>query len=372
MKKSLKYVFLIGGFLLIIFGSITLLSNKGKVEDYSNKIKVNTSSISGDKIDNSKYDVYTTNDFLNTFIKSYDTNKKNKYNFSYPKQLKEKSLNESSRTLIDNKMIVTASLLLSDDYKNYFDNLISMYKENNKIKSFVSEDLTISNFSTKYAKFELLNDTIYRELFIILIREKDDDFVAITYMFNNLKVTDDFLTELINKVTIEKENANYLYTHTEGEYLTGTLEQLDLDGKKFSLTFKMPDPKYREIELGSNSLKNTTLLSTQKKDLMIEVELSQNNNSLNDYIDNIKNKYDYEGIVEYKNFDSNTVTYNDKEFLQTSFDYTDYRMSEKNNRYYLSLIYEVSNGLNYIVTFTSSEKIEQDTIDDFVNFSIES
>lgn len=386
MKCKIKNIFAIFGIILIIIGFLYLLSmfrhKNNSIDDDRVINKISTSDMVGDDIESSKYPFYkNSNKYNETYIYGYDTDLKNKYIFSYPEDLIENSLNDKEKNIVG-KDIHIETLFMNDytieSYKKEYisqldteDNLLQVYDHNDKVD--------ISSYDAYYYKVNYLqkitdesgnSQNYYVEKFVILIQESEDSLLSIIITSNNAKISDDFLTQFINKMKIEKNTASYTYGKIVGDKIEGQVKQKNnINNKTYVVNYELPTNKYKELPLYDNNIFKTRFIEDKSSDYFdIEIVFDNSSNFLEEYKDLLS--LQYSNSVPNK-LGINESIYDDVTYRKISFSYFD----ELDNLTYkkLYLIRELENGVYYIVTYTTLGDISDETIKDFlkIDFTIE-
>lgn len=386
MKYKTKNIFAIIGMLFIILGLLSLSIYKKYEKDFieENGIvkKISTSGMIGEDIDNSKYPFYKNSDKYNeTYIKGCDTDLKNKYIFYYPNDLNEDSLNDKEKHIVGKDIYIDT--LFVDDYtiesykKDFFDQLdtedilLQVYDHNDKID--------ISSYDAYYYKVNYLKKIMdengnsqdyYVEKFVIQIQESENSLLTIIITSTNVKLSDEFLTQFVNRIKIEKNAASYSYGTIVDDKIKGSIKQKNnINNNEYVIKYELPTNKYKELPLYDNNIFKTRFIEDKSSDYFdIEIVSDNSSNFLEEYKDLLS--LQYSNSVPNK-LGINETIYDGVTYRKISFSYFD----ELDNLTYkkLYLIRELENGVYYIVTYTTLGDISDETIKDFlkIDFTIE-
>lgn len=334
----------------------------------------------GDKIDNSKYEIfnYNRNTLKMDFVKSFDITKKNKLNFI---------------VLDTNNYFIGPG---SEYEKNYYaDDAITKVKvieTNNKSEDFIEDKINsykiaeidkfnyikgkknIDNIEYSYLAIEYLEKKLaedispsYYEIIYLAIPLSENELVEIEYTLWNKKYSDNILDIIFENMSLEKGAANYTISRLENDMLIGTLTGNFFDEKKinYSINYKINSKKYYEVESNKNDELFTSFNSKENEDDNVSVSLFINENDYNligNIEENIKNKY---SESNFENYNKSDIAINDKIFTLIEFSYV------KGNKVFYECIYIdiVDDYCAYVIKINSTK--DKKYIYDFTDYKIE-
>lgn len=380
MNRKIVFFVIILGILFILLGLIDIFINNSKDKNIQNNyVVINTKDKTGDNIDNSKYVIHYNFDLEKSYIKDNDISRKNVYNFYYPKELKQSYLTEYSRIYENNSMRVSAQIISERTIDEYEEYIIDLYRDNyDKLALFQSKDnINISGYQAEYLKLEALkeitdSDPIYVECFVLIIKISDSDFFALEYKVNFGVIKDELLTELVNRITIEENNAKYLYSNIEENKIVGVLQQNRLNqyDTGYKLFYTLNSEKYKEIEDARNTISTTTFETTDGKATiniqLLEEETVNIFDLLKTYI--MLDYYEDDSYVT-SNLKETKITLNDKEYFAYEFTYSENNSTDK--KYFLQIVDRIDENYIYLVTINSNQNINNDMYEEFLNYKIE-
>jgi len=385
MKKQLKYIVILAGFLFLILGTIIYFMNDNKEEDKKDYIIVDTTNKIGETIDNSIYEEYKIDKYLTESLKSTDIDIKNTYTIPYSNNLINYSSSDKSITFVDDLTNINASCIYNNDFETYKESFVDYYKENNYEKmnvAYSKEPLKMSGYDIEYLKINSIgtqnnfNEELkkeYTEQFVVLIKESDISVCTVSFSVTSKRLSDEMLTEFINKIKIEKGTASYLYSKLENDKIVGTLNKKLVvpKEKSYELSYEIPSSKYEEIEDYRNSPSSTTFVLKNNENTVINIELSMTLSSENfyeKYFSNVESRYLNSPEFILNDIEYSDVTNDGKEYYQIELNYSDKVTDVKT--FVKHLVYEIEDGTYYIIVCSSNEEIEESIINDFLNIEI--
>ncbi len=382
-----KYLFFITTGLLLVICASLLYVIGNKITDYSDSktIKIDTSNMSGDEIEELDLEYYKIDNDNESYINDDDIETKNKYIFSLGTSFEKiMELDSYSKIFTKYDEIIKSYIIRDSSVSELMDDTIEQYVESgfSKIRTYKSkEDILISNVPTSYFKINALNTNIssesgmvnnyYCEEFVLYLKEDNNKIIVISYKIINKKFTDELLTELVDKIKIEYGKATYLRSQIKDNEIVGTLTAIEpITDKKYSISYKLPHDNYQEIESPkSNASKVLFSANQDKSSINMEMVTTNIENGLTQYTDRIKRQYDYAGsITKVEKIENDLVTYNDIEYIRVMMEYNNIENNEKHN--YISLIYKIEDYMYYVITIDSNKEILDEDIEELLNFEI--
>lgn len=373
------------GLLLVICASVLYVVNN-ETTDYSgsNAIKIDTTNMEGDSIDTSNILDYAIEEYSEGYVNDNDLKTKNKYIFAMPSSAKVLFQQTGNYKIVEiDDGTITANVMLNTTVEELFKNKIDDYDKTQyeKVRTFKSNtNINYDDFEISYSKISALDSyetedgltsQEYYEEFNIYLIEKDNKIIMISYRIVDKKFTDELLSELVNKIKLEKGKANYLYSHIEGNNIVGTLNSIDPDEyKQYKLSYSIPKDKYYEKE-DANNTESSTNFSSLNEDTIINIKLVNGDLYMyfDSYVESVKMGYDYDNsITRVDSFLTDSTTYNEKEYRRILIEYTD--VANNTKHYVVSLIYKIEEHMYYVVTIDSNKNALEEYIDDFLNFSL--
>lgn len=373
------------GLLLVICASVLYVVNN-ETTDYSgsNAIKIDTTNMEGDSIDTSNILDYAIEEYSEGYVNDNDLKTKNKYIFAMPSSAKVLFQQTGNYKIVEiDDGTITANVMLNTTVEELFKNKIDDYDKTQyeKVRTFKSNtNINYDDFEISYSKISALDSyetedgltsQEYYEEFNIYLIEKDNKIIMISYRIVDKKFTDELLSELVNKIKLEKGKANYLYSHIEGNNIVGTLNSIDPDEyKQYKLSYSIPKDKYYEKE-DANNTESSTNFSSLNEDTIINIKLVNGDlyRYFDSYVESVKMGYDYDNsITRVDSFLTDSTTYNEKEYRRILIEYTD--VANNTKHYVVSLIYKIEEHMYYVVTIDSNKNALEEYIDDFLNFSL--
>jgi len=378
-NKKISVIFILIGIILILFG-ITLFDKEKKEISKEEKIMVDTNEIVGIKIENEKYPYYENLEFEYSYVKDLNLNRKNKYVFPYPKTAKSTYHSEFYRIFKNDDMIITAEINWNLEINDYIEKIkeeystysygIFNYSKINEIKT--------SEYTAKYFKIQAYSDlekiegkfgnNNYIENFIIMI-EVEESTIVFSYISLSKKMSDEFLSQVINKIEINKNMANYLSTTNKDGYLSGNLEIMDIyqNSKIYKMNYKINAEKFYEVEDFRNDY-NQIMLYTKDDSIFTSMSLMQSN--LND-IDSVINEYlkNYYMLYELTNYKEEELSINNHNYKVLSFNpIADF---QKEVAYYKQFFEKIDDNLYVIISCSSEQEINTEEIIKYFDYNIQ-
>lgn len=386
MNKKVKYIFIGLGLILIILGlSLLLMTGKESNNTLNGngiEIDISQSDMSGDKISNTKYQVFESyTETSETYINSNDMLQKNIYTFKYPAFLMDAKLDDKSKYLFSDNLTIEAYTDNYGNIENCKKKLIEPHDNENTLLQIYEhkEKVNISGFDTYYFKLNYQEETInadgkkqtnYKEKFVILINESNDSIIVFTITATDFKLSNKALTEFINNIKVDKEVATYTYGLIDDVAVRGSIKQKKIFSSQiYTIKYELPSNDYEEKSFVKNNIYKTRFDSRNIDafiDIEIHVDIYESPEFLDKYTDEIKSSNSDNNPT---NFESKTVTYNGINYHQISFDYDD--LTDKVTRKKLYLIRELEKDVYYIVAFTSKDDVTENMINDFLNVKYE-
>lgn len=185
-------------------------------------------------------------------------------------------------------------------------------------------------------------------------------------------IKDELLTELVNRITIEENNAKYLYSNIEENKIVGVLQQNRLNqyDTGYKLFYTLNSEKYKEIEDARNTISTTTFETTDGiatiNIQLLEEETINIFDLLKTYI--MLDYYEDDSYVP-SNLKETKITLNDKEYFAYEFTYSENNSTDK--KYFLQIVDRIDENYIYLVTINSNQNINNDMYEEFLNYKIE-
>lgn len=380
MKKNKKIILLlVVGLFFIVLGFLLIFMNQNNSSNKnSNKepkeeplkpafnIKIDTSKLELNGVDLSKIEFIQWDLSKESSIKSSDTSIRNKYIFNYSKDLFSTGNSDTAVSLYSPYFDLTVNIVNSNIEKYYNETLKTDFetkKEKMNQEYYSSEIIKNNDIPIMYAKTSSFQNNLYLETFYFILQESDNSSVVFTLYFKNYRVSDDNLSQFINSIRIDKNNAKYLYSTTSSDKKSLNLslnQNCTNTNTNNVVNLELSTSLFMEEERNYNSNYITTFSIKDNKDSSIVV--SSNCNYNKDLLNNIGNsaKKSYSKIENYK---LETKKINNKDFQILSFKYFQ-------NNIECEKVYIVCVNKNigyYMVEITSMDKISEDVINGLTN-----
>lgn len=380
MKKNKKIILLlVVGLFFIVLGFLLIFMNQNNSSNKnSNKepkeeplkpafnIKIDTSKLELNGVDLSKIEFIQWDLSKESSIKSSDTSIRNKYIFNYSKDLFSTGNSDTAVSLYSPYFDLTVNIVNSNIEKYYNETLKTDFetkKEKMNQEYYSSEIIKNNDIPIMYAKTSSFQNNLYLETFYFILQESDNSSVVFTLYFKNYRVSDDNLSQFINSIRIDKNNAKYLYSTTSSDKKSLNLslnQNCTNTNTNNVVNLELSTSLFMEEERNYNSNYITTFSIKDNKESSIVV--SSNCNYNKDLLNNIGNsaKKSYSKIENYK---LETKKINNKDFQILSFKYFQ-------NNIECEKVYIVCVNKNigyYMVEITSMDKISEDVINGLTN-----
>ena len=380
MKKNKKIILLlVVGLFFIVLGFLLIFMNQNNSSNKnSNKepkeeplkpafnIKIDTSKLELNGVDLSKIEFIQWDLSKEASIKSSDTSIRNKYIFNYSKDLFSTGNSDTAVSLYSPYFDLTVNIVNSNIEKYYNETLKTDFetkKEKMNQEYYSSEIIKNNDIPIMYAKTSSFQNNLYLETFYFILQESDNSSVVFTLYFKNYRVSDDNLSQFINSIRIDKNNAKYLYSTTSSDKKSLNLslnQNCTNTNTNNVVNLELSTSLFMEEERNYNSNYITTFSIKDNKESSIVV--SSNCNYNKDLLNNIGNsaKKSYSKIENYK---LETKKINNKDFQILSFKYFQ-------NNIECEKVYIVCVNKNigyYMVEITSMDKISEDVINGLTN-----
>lgn len=380
MKKNKKIILLlVVGLFFIVLGFLLIFMNQNNSSNKnSNKepkeeplkpafnIKIDTSKLELNGVDLSKIEFIQWDLSKESSIKSSDTSIRNKYIFNYSKDLFSTGNSDTAVSLYSPYFDLTVNIVNSNIEKYYNETLKTDFetkKEKMNQEYYSSEIIKNNDIPIMYAKTSSFQNNLYLETFYFILQESDNSSVVFTLYFKNYRVSDDNLSQFINSIRIDKNNAKYLYSTTSSDKKSLNLslnQNCTNTNTNNVVNLELSTSLFMEEERNYNSNYITTFSIKDNKESSIVV--SSNCNYNKDLLNNIGNsaKKSYSKIENYK---LETKKINNKDFQILSFKYFQ-------NNIECEKVYIVCVNKNigyYMVEITSMDKIGEDVINSLTN-----
>lgn len=383
MLKKIKNLLFITSFIFIFLGILLIFYNVDKKETKNSYIVVNTSKKIGDKIENITYDEYEiTNSYSNYAFRSKDINIANRYEFSFPETLNNRLLSDTNISMGNNNININTNCMYSVNIDEYKKSIVDEYNSDNYSKYNISssqDNLQIDGVDIEYLKIEAIDKLImddesesnlYTERFIVLLKESENSVCSISYLTYSKRFSDEFLSEIINKIDIKNKQATYLYSTIKDNSIIGSLNQKKLKtSDKYELYYSLPSDEYEEIVDDRNNIYSTTFRS-KKSNMVVNISLESmldSDFSETLYLENLKNEISNSEENMLINISGNTVIYEDREYFSIDLSYK----NDLNLMVYREyLISKLENDIYYIVIFEDENFIEEEQIESFLRFDL--
>ena len=366
MLKKNCFVLMFIGILLISLGFF--LFSFYKKEDYL--VFIDTSKVSGDNIDNSSYKYYESNNSYNNYtLKTQNLNVKNLYKFLYSNTLEPLIVNDTEAFLASNDSNIRVNIVYNTDIYSYKKNLILYYKNNFNFKVSVSDikELNFYNNDAFYFKIQAFNDNSenadnnYIENFIFAYIEDDESMMVFSYSIIDKKFSDEFLSNFVNNITVEKGKANYLYSNIQDGYINGKLIATTyiFDSIKATLSYKIDSNNFYEVEDYRNSLSSTTFKKKDNFNFLINISLSEivdQDSFFDEYVNELKSD---NSSIEQVEFLISKASYFNNEYYIVNYNYFD--KNDNKFKYQVHLLNFFDNHLLYLVVCNSDSIIEENS-----------
>ncbi len=376
MLKKNCFVLMFIGILLISLGFF--LFSFYKKEDYL--VFIDTSKVSGDNIDNSSYKYYESNNSYNNYtLKTQNLNVKNLYKFLYSNTLEPLIVNDTEAFLASNDSNIRVNIVYNTDIYSYKKNLILYYKNNFNFKVSVSDikELNFYNNDAFYFKIQAFNDNSenadnnYIENFIFAYIEDDESMMVFSYSIIDKKFSDEFLSNFVNNITVEKGKANYLYSNIQDGYINGKLIATTyiFDSIKATLSYKIDSNNFYEVEDYRNSLSSTTFKKKDNFNFLINISLSEivdQDSFFDEYVNELKSD---NSSIEQVEFLISKASYFNNEYYIVNYNYFD--KNDNKFKYQVHLLNFFDNHLLYLVVCNSDSIIEENSFLEFLAFEFD-
>lgn len=376
MLKKNCFVLMFIGILLISLGFF--LFSFYKKEDYL--VFIDTSKVSGDNIDNSSYKYYESNNSYNNYtLKTQNLNVKNLYKFLYSNTLEPLIVNDTEAFLASNDSNIRVNIVYNTDIYSYKKNLILYYKNNFNFKVSVSDikELNFYNNDAFYFKIQAFNDNSenadnnYIENFIFAYIEDDESMMVFSYSIIDKKFSDEFLSNFVNNITVEKGKANYLYSNIQDGYINGKLIATTyiFDSIKATLSYKIDSNNFYEVEDYRNSLSSTTFKKKDNFNFLINISLSEivdQDSFFDEYVNELKSD---NSSIEQVEFLISKASYFNNEYYIVNYNYFD--KNDNKFKYQVHLLNFFDNHLLYLVVCNSDSIIEENSFLEFLTFEFD-
>ena len=376
MLKKNCFVLMFIGILLISLGFF--LFSFYKKEDYL--VFIDTSKVSGDNIDNSSYKYYESNNSYNNYtLKTQKWNVKNLYKFLYSNTLEPLIVNDTEAFLASNDSNIRVNIVYNTDIYSYKKNLILYYKNNFNFKVSVSDikELNFYNNDAFYFKIQAFNDNSenadnnYIENFIFAYIEDDESMMVFSYSIIDKKFSDEFLSNFVNNITVEKGKANYLYSNIQDGYINGKLIATTyiFDSIKATLSYKIDSNNFYEVEDYRNSLSSTTFKKKDNFNFLINISLSEivdQDSFFDEYVNELKSD---NSSIEQVEFLISKASYFNNEYYIVNYNYFD--KNDNKFKYQVHLLNFFDNHLLYLVVCNSDSIIEENSFLEFLAFEFD-
>lgn len=376
MLKKNCFVLMFIGILLISLGFF--LFSFYKKEDYL--VFIDTSKVSGDNIDNSSYKYYESNNSYNNYtLKTQNLNVKNLYKFLYSNTLEPLIVNDTEAFLASNDSNIRVNIVYNTDIYSYKKNLILYYKNNFNFKVSVSDikELNFYNNDAFYFKIQAFNDNSenadnnYIENFIFAYIEDDESMMVFSYSIIDKKFSDEFLSNFVNNITVEKGKANYLYSNIQDGYINGKLIATTyiFDSIKATLSYKIDSNNFYEVEDYHNSLSSTTFKKKDNFNFLINISLSEivdQDSFFDEYVNELKSD---NSSIEQVEFLISKASYFNNEYYIVNYNYFD--KNDNKFKYQVHLLNFFDNHLLYLVVCNSDSIIEENSFLEFLAFEFD-
>lgn len=377
MKK--KLIVLVLGIVCIIFGVIiTFLVGKEKEKQYS--IMVDTSSKTGDTINNSYYNYYSS-ELATDYIKGYDLTTKNKVYFSYPISLKNTYFSEYAKKMEQEDFELEIKQELNVSLEKRLEEITDCYESNGYTAFNYSESkkIKIGSYDAGYVKMEALAnsdidiafpDKDYSECFLLYI-DMNDRTLFLDYRVYNKKFSDSFLSELASSIKIENGTAKYLSSTIEGDKIVGSVFQISYsDGTKYNVNYKFPVDKYKEREDIKNNYSQVIFCNNNNLEVRFKIVSVKTSVGAIAFLTSItENSY----VKNKELYD--VLSYNEEEFKYLDRNYhkiiIKYKDLQDNLTYnYVQLITKIDDTTAISITYINKDEITNDNILDFLNYEV--
>lgn len=376
MLKKNCFVLMFIGILLISLGFF--LFSFYKKEDYL--VFIDTSKVSGDNIDNSSYKYYESNNSYNNYtLKTQNLNVKNLYKFLYSNTLEPLIVNDTEAFLASNDSNIRVNIVYNTDIYSYKKNLILYYKNNFNFKVSVSDikELNFYNNDAFYFKIQAFNDNSenadnnYIENFIFAYIEDDESMMVFSYSIIDKKFSDEFLSNFVNNITVEKGKANYLYSNIQDGYINGKLIATTyiFDSIKAILSYKIDSNNFYEVEDYRNSLSSTTFKKKDNFNFLINISLSEivdQDSFFDEYVNDLKSD---NSSIEQVEFLISKASYFNNEYYIVNYNYFD--KNDNKFKYQVHLLNFFDNHLLYLVVCNSDSIIEENSFLELLAFEFD-
>jgi len=385
--NKFKYIFCVVGILFISAGLIGFsFSNKNEREDTVDII-VDTSQKEGDTIDSSGYEFVRQTDLSRTIsFRGINLQTKNLYSFSYPSSFKKYNLSDRSVYLIGENSYISAESFTVEDYDIYRQEILTNYEKSGFEKinvSYSNKKQKIWGYDMDYLKIEALGDiqtlgskeTIYREEFIVILKETENDIVTFSYVVTNSRLADEELTNLLRNIKVENGKAKFLYSRMEDEYLVGTLKTKSyVNGKdnSYFLSYKIPSSIYQEIENENNDVFTTTFGLKEDSSVIISIalQLGYLENYVENNISDLKTRFQNSNDFILESFEQENSFFQDKKLIKVDLTYSVVN-EEQIKRHVLYVLVPLENFAYYTVNIDSDSAIPFDMMETFLNIKFE-
>ena len=377
MKKKICILLLTIGIFLISLGLFLFVNSNSKQEVKTvdvKELKVDTSVIVGDNIDNSLYSYYVKNNLVKTTLKDFDIGRRNLYEIKVPGDLIESYLSDYGKLLSSDNINVEIYSDPSFDIDNFINESVDYYNNYgySMINYSLNKNVKCDNYSCGYIKFIAKRDDVtphevegYIEKFVFFIKV-DDCFCVYSFVLDNMKFSDEFLTEIINSFNIDSDKAKYTYTTLKDDLLYGEIKQVKINSNYgYKINYTLLHSVYNEVESADNNIYSNNFKFGDDNLLNIKVVSAETN--IIEYIeDSNKNLFkDYEEVF-YKNEEA---MYRDKKYISIKAKYTIESLDE--DVYMYNFIYNIDNGVALSITITTNDEFDADKFMDEFNFKVE-
>ena len=376
MKRKICVLLLIIGIFLICFG-LFLFANisNDKQKDIVDvkELKVDTSVIVGDNIDNSLYSYYVKNNLVKITLKDFDIDRRNLYEIKVPGDLVQSYLNDYGKFFSSDHVNVEIYSDLSFDIDNFINKSVDDYNNDGyvMVNYSLNKNVKCDNYSCGYVKFIASRDNVtpyevegYIEKFVFFVNV-DNCFSIYSFEFTDMKVSDEFLTEIINSFNINSGKAKYTYTTLDDDLIYGELRQIKVNSKYgYKINYTLSSLKYNEIETMDSNIYVNNFMNDSN---LFNIKLISVSTDVIKYIeDSNKNLFKNYEEVFYKN---EKAMYRDKNYLVVKAKYTEDEIGK--NIYLYNFIYEIEDNFALSITITTNDEFNADKFMEEFNFKVE-
>ena len=224
------------------------------------------------------------------YIKSRDISEKTKVTYPIYEglSLDDSSIIEFNNSYSDEKGQSISAIVYSnentlekyeenrfEEYKKYIEELGSTVKK---------ENITCSHLCMNYKVLDKENKISIDEL-VIYIKLSSTDIAELTYKSENAEISKDLINKVIENIKISHDST-YTIGTIEGDNL---VIKFDLNNNK-SISIKLDNSKYEEVETGRNGKYRTTIKDkSTDKTIMLLIQFKSKNDTLINDIDKIHN-----------------------------------------------------------------------------------